>query len=129
MDHKKEFARDVLQYRPGAERTTADAHLELSEPETSNVESYSERHIPWLHIGVFLIVLAAIVIPVGWRWLAAEPVLPFLQAGSARDAYVGGVYKGCMRKQRAAPENASLTTPELGEYCLCFGRALADVIN
>jgi hypothetical protein len=34
-----------------------------------------------------------------------------------------------LEKQRAGAENATLSTPELGAFCLCYGRALADVIN
>jgi hypothetical protein len=34
-----------------------------------------------------------------------------------------------LEKQLAAPENGSLSAPELGAFCLCYGRALADFIT
>jgi hypothetical protein len=58
-----------------------------------------------------------------------QPTFPLLQDGGARSAFVGGIYRTCLKEQRAASENASLSTPELGAFCLCFGRAIADVIN
>jgi hypothetical protein len=61
--------------------------------------------------------------------LEPDQVLPLLQDGSARGAFVSGTYAPCLKKQRGAPENAGLTTPELGDFCLCYGRALADQIN
>jgi hypothetical protein len=60
---------------------------------------------------------------------AQQPTFPLLQDGGARSAFVGGTYRTCLEKQRAAAENATLSTPELGAFCLCYGRALADVIN
>jgi hypothetical protein len=60
---------------------------------------------------------------------SAEPDLPLLEEGSARTAFVSGIYKTCFERQRKYPENAILTPPELGQYCLCYGRAIADVIN
>lgn len=60
---------------------------------------------------------------------AQQPTFPLLQDGGARRAFVGGAYRTCLEKQRAAAENATLSTPELGAFCLCYGRALADVIN
>jgi hypothetical protein len=59
----------------------------------------------------------------------AEPDLPLLQDGSARTAFVSGIYKTCLERQRKHPVNTILTPPELGQYCLCYGRAIADVIN
>jgi hypothetical protein len=67
---------------------------------------------------VFLIVLMTLV--TDWRVLA-DPVLPFIQEGSARTAYIAGVYDGCIKK---LPPN-----PKSGPYCLCYGRALAGIIN
>ena len=55
--------------------------------------------------------------------------LPFLQEGSARTAFVSGAYETCMEGQRKLPKNASFTAPELGQYCLCYGRALADLVT
>lgn len=60
---------------------------------------------------------------------AQQPTFPLLQDGGARSAFVGGTYRTCLEKQRRAAENATLSTPELGAFCLCYGRALADVIN
>jgi hypothetical protein len=58
-----------------------------------------------------------------------QPTFPLLQDGGARSAFVGGAYETCLKAQRAVPENASLSAPELGSFCLCFGRALADAIT
>jgi hypothetical protein len=69
---------------------------------------------------VFLIVLTTLPIAADWR-LLADPMFPFLQEGSARTAYIGGVYEGCMKGLPPSPKS--------GPYCLCFGRALADIIN
>lgn len=60
---------------------------------------------------------------------AQQPTFPLLQDGGARSAFVGGTYRTCIKEQRAATENASLSTPELGGFCLCYGRGLADAIN
>jgi hypothetical protein len=60
---------------------------------------------------------------------AQQPTFPFLQEGGARSAFVGGSRRTCLEKQRAAPENASLSAPELGGFCLCYGLALADLIT
>lgn len=60
---------------------------------------------------------------------AQQPSFPLLQDGGARRAFVGGTYRTCLEKQRAAAENATLSTPELGAFCLCYGRALADTVN
>jgi hypothetical protein len=76
-----------------------------------------------------VIIFAAIATSTGGKPLAAEPDLPLLQDGSARTAFISGVYKTCLERQRKLPENTSLTAPELGQYCLCYGRALADIIN
>jgi hypothetical protein len=72
-------------------------------------------------------VLAAVMIASAAA--AQQPTFPLLQDGGARSAFVGGSYRTCLEKQRAAPENASLSTPELGGFCLCYGRALADLIT
>jgi hypothetical protein len=58
-----------------------------------------------------------------------QPTFPFMREGGERTAFVGGSYRTCLEKQRAVAENASLSTPELGAFCLCYGRALADAIN
>jgi hypothetical protein len=58
-----------------------------------------------------------------------DQVLPFLQGGGARNAFVSGAYEPCLKQQRDAPANASLTTSQLGDFCLCYGRAVADTIN
>src|SRR6266404_1002446 len=60
---------------------------------------------------------------------AQQPTFPMLQDGGARSAFVGGTYRTCLEKQQAAAENATLSKPELGAFCLCYGRAIADVIN
>lgn len=60
---------------------------------------------------------------------AQQPSFPLLQEGGARTAFVSGSYGSCMERQRSSAENASLSTPELGTFCLCYGRALADAIN
>jgi hypothetical protein len=73
------------------------------------------------------VVLAAMTL--GAPAVAEQPNFPFLQEGGARSAFVGGSYRTCLEKQRTAPENATLSTPELGAFCLCYGRALADVIS
>jgi hypothetical protein len=75
------------------------------------------------------IVFAAIAISTGGNPLAAEPDLPLLQDESARTAFISGVYKTCLERQRKLRENASLTAPELGQYCLCYGRAIVDIID
>jgi hypothetical protein len=58
---------------------------------------------------------------------AQQPTFPFLQDGGARSAFVGGSYRTCLERQRAAPKNVALSVPELGAFCLCYGRALADL--
>jgi hypothetical protein len=93
------------------------------------VNVYSKCHIPWLHLCTSLIVLATIAILIGWRLLAPEPVAPFPQNGSARTAYVSEIYDRCMKEQRALPEKANVTKPQIGTYCLCFARALSNTIN
>ena len=55
--------------------------------------------------------------------------LPLLHEGSARTAFASRVYKTCLERQRKHPENTILTPPELGQYCLCYGRAIADIVN
>lgn len=60
---------------------------------------------------------------------AQQPTFPFLQDGGARTAFVSGTYRTCLEKQRAAGENATFSPPELGAFCLCYGRGLADAIN
>ena len=59
----------------------------------------------------------------------AEPDLPLLQEGSARTAFISGIYKTCLERQRKHQENTILTPAELGQYCLCYGRAIAEIIN
>jgi hypothetical protein len=59
----------------------------------------------------------------------AQQTFPLLQEGSARTAFVSGAYRICLEGARRAPENANLPPPVLGAFCLCYGRALADVIN
>ena len=59
--------------------------------------------------------------------VAEQPAFPLLQDGGPRSAFVGGSYRTCLEQQRAA--NASLSTPELGAFCLCYGRSLADLIT
>lgn len=76
---------------------------------------------------VALFVLAGMMITA--PTLAQQPTFPLLQDGGARNAFVGGVYRTCIKEQRAAAGNASLSTPELGAFCLCYGRGLADAIN
>lgn len=78
------------------------------------------------HWGRSLLLAAVMVASVA---VAQQPTFPLLQDGGARSAFVGGSYRSCLEKQRAAPENASLSAPELGAYCLCYGRALADLIT
>ena len=46
-----------------------------------------------------------------------------------RLAFVSGVYDGCLKQQRSFSENKSLSTSELGAYCFCYGRALADAMD
>jgi hypothetical protein len=60
---------------------------------------------------------------------AQQPTFPLLQEGGARTAFVSGSYRTCLERQRASAENANLSTPELGAFCLCYGRALADAVN
>jgi hypothetical protein len=83
----------------------------------------------WLRAVAVLIALATIATSTGGKPLAAEPDLPLLQDESARTAFISGVYKTCLESQRKLRENASLTVPELGQYCLCYGRAIADIID
>jgi hypothetical protein len=78
-----------------------------------------------LHIGRSLLFVGLIAVPA----FAQQPTFPLLQDGGARSAFFGGMYGTCLTQQRAAFENASLSTPELGAFCLCYGRAIADVIN
>lgn len=47
----------------------------------------------------------------------------------ARNAFVGGACRTCLKEQRGAQENASLSTSELEAFCLCYGRAIADIVN
>src|SRR6266851_4021029 len=60
---------------------------------------------------------------------AQQPTFPLLQDGGARSAFVGGTYRTCLEKQRAAAENRTLSAPMVGAFCLCYGRAMADAIN
>jgi hypothetical protein len=60
---------------------------------------------------------------------AQQPTFPFLQEGGARTAFVSGSYGACLEKQRGSAANASLSGPEIGAFCLCYGRALADAID
>lgn len=89
-----------------------------------------DRVATWIRAVAAIIVFAAIATLTGGKPLAAaESDLPLLQDGSARTAFVSDVYKTCLERQRKLPENTSLTAPELGQYCLCYGRAIADIIN
>jgi hypothetical protein len=83
----------------------------------------------WLRAVAVFIVFAAIATSTGRKPLAAEPELPLLQNETARTAFISGVYKTCLERQRKLRENASLTVPELGQYCLCYGRAIADIVD
>jgi hypothetical protein len=121
-DDHRDIGRGVLSYRPG--QRPSDCEIDPIENENTTTIG-----IPWLHAVVALIVFAAMAIPIGWRLFAPEPVLPLLQDGTARTAFVSGAYSSCMQKQRTLPENAELSAPGLGAYCLCDGRALADMIN
>jgi hypothetical protein len=60
---------------------------------------------------------------------AQQPTFPLLQEGTARTAFVSGTYRACLERQKGYAENASLSTPELGAFCVCYGRAIADVIS
>src|SRR5271154_3307230 len=82
----------------------------------------------WFRAVAVFIVFAAIATLTDAK-LAAESDLPLLQDGSPRTDFLSAVYKTCLERQRKLPENTSLTTPELGQYCLCYGRALADIIS
>ena len=82
----------------------------------------------WLRAVAVFIVFATVA-TTGGKPLAAEPDLPLLHDESARTAFLSGVYKTCLESQRKLRENASLTVPELGQYCLCYGRAIADIID
>ena len=53
--------------------------------------------------------------------VAQQPSFPFLQEGRARTAFVSGSYQTCLERQRAAPENASLSTPEIGACASAMG--------
>jgi hypothetical protein len=74
-----------------------------------------------------LIVLSLLLAATGSS--AEQPTFPLLQDGGPRTAWVSGSYRTCLQRQRASAENSSLTTSELGGFCLCYGRALADAIN
>ena len=52
---------------------------------------------------------------------AQQATFRFLQDEGARSAFVGGVYSSCLKEQRTATENTTLSTPELGAFCLCYG--------
>jgi len=84
--NERDSRRDVLQYRPGA-RIAGD-------PNGVTATHRFRR----LYTALGLFVLAAIAIPVAWQMLLPAPTLPFLQDGTARTAYVFGVYNGCMRQ-------------------------------
>jgi hypothetical protein len=58
-----------------------------------------------------------------------DGVSPLLQDRSARTTFISRAYNTCLNTLGAMPENAPISTPELGQYCLCYGRALADAIN
>ena len=60
---------------------------------------------------------------------AQQPSFPFLQDGGARSAFTSGTYGTCLTRQKSAPENASRSVAEMGAFCLCYGRAIADAIN
>ncbi len=60
---------------------------------------------------------------------AQQTSLPLLHDGEERNGFVGGFYTGCLKQRRAAKENETLSTTELGAFCLCVGRGLADVTN
>jgi hypothetical protein len=83
----------------------------------------------WFRVAAAFIVFSAIATLTGEIIPATESDLPLFQDGTARTDFLSGAYKACLEKQRKLSENAGLTTPELGQYCLCYGRALADTIN
>jgi hypothetical protein len=60
---------------------------------------------------------------------AEEPTFPLLQEGKARLAFVSSATGSCTRTQRGNAQNASLSTAEIGAYCLCYARALADGLS
>ena len=74
-----------------------------------------------------LIVLSLLLAATGSS--AEQPTFPLLQDGGPRTAWVSGSYRTCLQRQRASAENSLLTTSELGGFCLCYGRALADATN
>jgi hypothetical protein len=63
------------------------------------------------------------------RVLAQQSTFPLRQDGPARTAFVSGAYRTCLEKQRASAANATVTTPVLGAFCLCYGRVVADGIT
>jgi hypothetical protein len=74
---------------------------------------------------VFVVAVALIASRVS----AQQPTFPLRQDGPARTAFVSGAYRTCLEKQRASAANATVTTPVLGAFCLCYGRVLADGIT
>jgi hypothetical protein len=80
-------------------------------------------------LGVAVLLASALNLALVTARIANASDLPLLQEGSARTAFVSGAYETCMEGQRKLPKNASFTAPELGQYCLFYGRALADIIT
>ena len=80
-------------------------------------------------LGVVVLLASAFNLALATARITNASDLPLLQDGSARTAFVSGAYETCMEGQRKLPKNASYTAPELGQYCLCYGRALADIVN
>ncbi len=66
---------------------------------------------------------------VGTAVSAEEPTFPLLQDGGARQAFVSATTTSCTTTQRKYAQNASRSTAEIGSYCLCYARALADSVS
>ena len=73
-----------------------------------------------------VLLLAATASP---RAIAQQPTFPFMHESTARTAYVSGAYDKCMERLSASARKRGMSTPELGAFCICYGRAMADAIT
>jgi hypothetical protein len=74
---------------------------------------------------------ASILICAGDAGLASaqQTTFPFLQDGGARDAFVRGAISTCVKNGIANAENWAVSQDQIQEFCGCYARALADIID
>jgi hypothetical protein len=60
---------------------------------------------------------------------AQQPSFPFLQDGGARESFVRSTTNSCIKTQIAAPQNQGFSQELITQFCSCYARAIADIIN